>query len=116
MPESFDFLSVKSPEYQALHIFDYLGSRPWVHFDNLVYMLKGKFKSVFKRFGWLSAAGWLIAFGVLFFYRTTYSFDNLVSTTLALNAIDFVCLFTASTLLNSFLVPKYLFKKRILSF
>lgn len=57
---------------------------------------------------------WLAASVILFTYRSVYSFDNLIKTTIVLTMTDILLLFGCSNIINRFLIPQLLYQRKII--
>ncbi|MBL7682064.1 MAG: histidine kinase [Flavipsychrobacter sp.] len=59
---------------------------------------------------------WAVAFAFLGTYRFLFSFDNSTRTTIVLALLDVVCLYFSSIIVNRVLIPRFLYRKKILIF
>lgn len=59
---------------------------------------------------------WIISYIVLFYYIRSSSYIRQTEINLVISAIDISCLMVCSILLRKFIIPKFLYKKKILKF
>lgn len=64
----------------------------------------------------ISILSWLIAYFLLFYYVRSCSYNQQIGINLAVSAIDILCLLACSFFLRKIIIPKFLYKRKILKF